>query len=112
MSITVRSYVDIETKEHAYALDNLDTDEGFAVLEQVLVGSLGCTLVSKEDGIWVLEGLFAKDGLQFKVVWHEEVGIFAKTVSQESLDHSKLGRLLHEAVAYMGAHAGELGLSE
>lgn len=75
-----------------YYLNGLTTYESF---EQVIseVIDLGATLIDQLDGIYSRTAFLAFDRNKFKIIFHEDVGIYAFSVSE--LDSENW---LHEAL--------------
>ncbi len=69
-----------------YYLNELDTYESF---EQVTceISNLGATLVDQLDGIYSRTALFDLVEKKFKIIFHEDVGIYAFSVSELDNDN-------------------------
>jgi len=68
-----------------YYLTELETYESFEQVTSEII-NLGVTLIDQLDGIYSRTALFDIDGKKFKIIFHEDVGIYAFSVSKVDND--------------------------
>lgn len=82
--IRVKFGDDLKGKRHYY-LVGLDTYESFdQVTSKVL--QLGSNLLDQVDSFYYRMALFELHGRQFKIFYHEDIGIYALTISDSDND--------------------------
>lgn len=64
-----------------YYLNGLETYESFEQVTSEMI-NLGATLIDQLDGIYSRTALFDLHGKKFKIIFHEDIGIYASSVAE------------------------------
>ena len=72
-----------ENGTNEYYLVGWDRYDDFDVLLNLL-GTMTTKVVDTFDGIWFRTALLDKNGILFKIIWHEDVGLYAFIPGQQT----------------------------
>lgn len=97
MAIILKEGID-EKEAVEFYLVGLECFEDFDMVTNILTSYHDCRMIEKLDGIYSRIGRFTKDGIEFKLIFHEDVGNYLCVIEQSEENNKILRKILQDAI--------------
>ncbi len=91
-------------EEILYVINELGQWEDVNIIKDILVKQFNAKVIRVLDGIWSRYVTLERNGESFELAYHEDYGVFFKSVNHPRIINEKLDKLINEVIPRIEAN--------